>query len=132
MNNGKKLILTIDDDANIRMLLDFVLRKKYEVMAVEDGMLGMSWLSAGNIPDLIIADVEMPRIDGYEFLKGIRESGFFRDIPVIMLSGHESAEIKIKCIQQGADEYCVKPFNPEDILEKIDKVINHAKNRTHA
>ena len=131
MNTGKKRILTIDDDPNIRMLLDFVLRKRYDVVTVEDGMQGMSWLVAGNIPDLIIADVEMPRIDGYEFLKGIRESGFFRDIPVIMLSGHESADIKIKCIQQGADEYCIKPFNPEDILEKIEKVINHASRHSH-
>ncbi len=132
MNTGKKQILIIDDDPNIRMLLDFVLRKRYDVVAEEDGMLGMTWLTAGNIPDLIIADVEMPRINGYEFLKGIRESGFFRDIPVVMLSGHESADVKIKCIQQGADEYCIKPFNPEDILKKIGKVLNHASKRSHA
>jgi len=131
MNNVKKRILTIDDDPNIRMLLDFVLRKGYEVIALEDGMQGMSWLAAGNIPDLIIADVEMPRIDGYEFLKGIRESGFFRDIPVIMLSGHDSKDIKIKCIQQGADDYCVKPFNPEEIVKKIEKVLKRATRHSH-
>lgn len=131
MNNGKKRILIIDDDPNIRMLLDFVLRKRYDVIAVEDGMQGMSWLSAGNLPDLIIADIEMPRIDGKEFLKGIRESGFFRDIPVIMLSGHERAEIKVKCMELGANDYCIKPFNPEEILEKIENVLQSAAKRSH-
>ena len=120
----KKNVLIIDDDPNIRMLLEFVLGRHYNVIAQEDGMDGMSWLCEGNVPDLIIADVNMPRIDGYEFLKGIRESGFFRDIPIVMLSGHENAEIKNKCLERGANDYCIKPFNPEEILEKIGLVLN--------
>ena len=119
MATRKKTILIIDDDDNIRMLLEFVLRKHYNIITREDGLSGMSWLMEGNMPDLIIADLDMPRLNGYHLLKHIRESGFFFDIPLVMLSGYESNEIKIKCLEQGADDYWIKPFNPETILRKI-------------
>ena len=119
MATKKKVILIIDDDDNIRMLLEFVLRKHYHIVTREDGLSGMSWLMAGNMPDLIIADLDMPKLNGYHLLKNIRESGFFYDIPLVMLSGYESNEIKIKCLEEGADDYWIKPFNPELMLKKI-------------
>ena len=83
----------------------------------------MSWLFHGNSPDLIIVDVDMPRLNGFEFLKNLRRSGFFQDIPVIVLSGIDRESVKAKCLDHGADDYLVKPFNPEEILEKIDHVL---------
>ncbi|MCB0836648.1 MAG: response regulator [Bacteroidetes bacterium] len=133
MINKKKLILIVDDDDNIRMLLEFVLRKYYKIVTREDGLSATSWLMAGNFPDLIIADLEMPRLNGYHFLKNIRESGFFHDIPLVMLSGYESNEIKQKCLQQGADDYWIKPFNPADMLQKIEILTEkpHQLSRKH-
>ena len=128
MAGRKKTILIIDDDDNIRMLLEFVLRKQYHVVTREDGLSGISWLLAGNMPDLIIADLDMPRLNGYHFLKNIRESGFFYDIPLVMLSGYESNEIKIKCLEQGADDYWIKPFNPEHVFKNI-KIFNRKSER---
>lgn len=129
MGTRKKQILIIDDDANIRMLLEFLLRKTYRVTTREDGLSGMAWLSAGNFPDLILADIDMPRLNGYHLLKNIRESGLFSDIPVIMLSGFESIEVKNKCFDQGANGYLIKPFNPETIFNSIEKALLLADNQ---
>jgi two-component system chemotaxis response regulator CheY len=116
-------VLTIDDDENIRMLLAAFLRKKYRVVAKEDGLAGMSWLYQGNLPDLIVVDVDMPRLDGFEFLRQVRNSGFFRHIPVIMLSGMEQPQLRQRCLNQGADAYLIKPFNPDKILNTINEVL---------
>lgn len=120
----RKQILIVEDDPNIRMLLEYILRKHYEVTSREDGLSGMSWLASGNIPDLILTDVEMPRLNGYELLKNVRESGFFGKIPVIMISGFESQEVKFKCLSRGANAFLSKPFKPEEVLAKIQQLID--------
>jgi DNA-binding response OmpR family regulator len=120
----KKKILVIDDELSIRMLLENFLKKTYTVVTKNDGMEGLSWLEEGNIPDLIVADIQMPNLDGYEFVKNVRASGYFRDIPLIMLSGIESSTEKIKCLKLGADDYIVKPFNPEELAIRIELLIS--------
>jgi DNA-binding response OmpR family regulator len=120
----KKKILIIDDELSIRMLLENFLKKTYNVVTKNDGMEGLSWLEEGNIPDLIVADIQMPNLDGYEFVKNVRASGYFRDIPLIMLSGIESSTEKIKCLKLGADDYIVKPFNPEELAIRIELLIS--------
>lgn len=76
------------------------------------------------MPDLIVADIQMPNIDGYEFVKQIRASGFFRNIPLIVLSGLESSNEKVKCLKLGANDYLVKPFNPEELAIRIELLIS--------
>jgi len=120
----KKKIFVIDDELSIRMLLENYLGKKYEVATKSDGQEGIKYLEEGNIPDLIVADIQMPNLDGYEFLKQVRASGFFKDIPMIMLSGIESSQERVKCLRMGADDYIVKPFNPEELSLRIDNLIS--------
>lgn len=119
----KKQILAVDDDSSIRELLEFLLRNHYDVVTKKDGMEAMLWLSDGNIPDLIITDVDMPRLNGYEFFKNVRRSGFYRDIPIMVLSGLENSKLIITCLQQGADDYILKPFNPDSLYAKINRVL---------
>lgn len=119
----KKKILVIDDELSIRMLLENYLSKIYEVITRNDGLDGMKWLEEGNMPDLIVADIQMPNMDGYEFIKNVRSSGYFKDIPMIMLSGIESSQEKIKCLKLGANDYMVKPFNPEELSIRIELLI---------
>lgn len=120
----KKKIFVIDDELSIRMLLENYLGKTYEVVTKSDGLEGIKYLENGNIPDLIVADIQMPNLDGYEFLKQVRSSGFFKDIPMIMLSGIESSQERVKCLRMGADDYIVKPFNPEELSLRIDNLIS--------
>ena len=119
----KKQILILDDDISIRTLLDLFLRKDYQVVAKKDGMEAMLWLENGNLPDLIVSDINMPRLNGSDFLMNLKKSGFFRSIPVIILSGIENENEKGKFLQNGAVDYIVKPFNPSDLLVKIDAVL---------
>jgi DNA-binding response OmpR family regulator len=116
----KKKILVIDDELSIRLLLENFLGKTYEVVTRNDGMEGLKWMEDGNMPDLIVADIQMPNLDGYEFIKNVRASGFFRDIPMIMLSGIESSQEKVKCLKLGANDYMIKPFNPEELSIRIE------------
>lgn len=122
---GKKSILTIEDDLSVRMLLEYLLRSTYAVKTQKDGIEGMLWLDNGNLPDLILLDTDMPRLNGYEFLKNIRKSGFFRDVPVIMLVGSEDSENIINYLHQGANDVLLKPFNPKDLYEKIENIITN-------
>ncbi len=120
---GKKKILVLDDDSNMRMLLDFVLHKQYDIYTKENGLRGLDWLARGNQPDLIIADIDMPEMDGFAFLKKIREKDVFDNIPVIMLSAHQSNKMRMQSLREGAIDYQTKPFVPDEIFHKIEKAL---------
>lgn len=119
----KKKILVIDDELSIRMLLENYLGKTYSVITRTDGMEGMKYLEEGNIPDVIVADIQMPNLDGFEMLKQVRASGYYGNIPMIILSGIESSQERVNCLREGADDYLVKPFNPEELLLRITNLI---------
>ncbi len=123
-NNMKKTILAIDDELSIRMLLENFLSQTYNVVTCNDGQEGLKYLEQGDLPDLIVTDIQMPNLDGYEFVRNVRASGFFSNIPVIMLSGIESSNERVKCLKLGADDYMVKPFNPEELVIRIDNLIS--------
>lgn len=116
----KKKILVVDDEITIRTLLEKFLSNLYDVTAMGNGHEALSWLQAGNMPDLIIVDLEMPSMDGFEFLKQVKSSGFFRSIPIMMLSGVDSSAERVKCLKAGALDFMIKPFNPEELTIKID------------
>ena len=119
-----KQILIIDDEITIRTLLERFLSKKYDVVVKQDGLEAMSWLQEGNIPDLILADLEMPEYDGRWLLENIKSSNFFKDIPLAMLSGVDESKERISCLRSGAKDFILKPFNPEELDIKIDILLN--------
>jgi CheY-like chemotaxis protein len=123
MESDKLLILAVDDDATIRMLLEFLLKKRYRVVLREDGWDALAWMGEGNLPDLILADLEMPRVDGISLLEQVKASGAFSHIPVVILTGHESQELFQRCKSAGADDYLLKPFNPDVLYHRIDKAL---------
>lgn len=119
-----KQVLVIDDEPIMRKLLQQILKDKYEVILKENGREALEWMYSGNIPDLVVADLNMPEIDGFEYIEKVRESGFFNDVPLIVLSGEESSAERIKCLKLGANDYLIKPFNPEELGVRIDNLIN--------
>lgn len=118
-----KKILVIDDEITIRTLLEKFLNQKYEVTALSNGQEGLNWLQTGNLPDLMIVDLEMPNMDGYEFIQNVRASGYFQNIPIMMLSGVDSSTERVKCYQLGANDFMIKPFNPEELALKIEIIL---------
>ncbi len=122
-------ILIIDDDKSMCQLLDKMLSRQYSVTTKHDGMEAMQWLQGGKFPDLIITDIDMPNIDGFEFLRNIKNSGYYGDVPIIVISGYDDKEQKLKCLKSGAYEYIQKPFNPKDLLFTVEIVLKLNKEK---
>ena len=116
----KKKILVVDDEKSICLLLENFLSQDYDVVSFNDGLEGLEWLEQ-NLPDLIISDIQMTKMDGYEFLTSVRKKGFTKHTPVIMLSGKSESKERIKCYKLGAQDYLTKPFNPEELEELVKK-----------
>jgi DNA-binding response OmpR family regulator len=116
----KKKILVVDDEVSICLLLDNFLSKNYEIVTINNGLDALLWLDS-SIPDLIISDIQMPNMDGYEFLTKLRQRGFTKHTPCIMLSGKSESKERIKCYKLGAQDYLTKPFNPEELEELVKK-----------
>ncbi len=123
MSEALKQVLVIDDEPIMRKLLMQILKDKHEVILKENGREALEWMYSGNIPDLVVADLNMPEINGFEYIEKVRESGFFNDVPLIVLSGEESSAERIKCLKLGANDYLIKPFNPEELALRIDNLI---------
>ena len=116
---AKKKILVIDDEKSIRFIIESTLKQEFDVISLVNGQEGLNYLEAGNFPDLIICDLVMPVLTGFDFLERIKTSGFFDDIPIMILSGREWSKDKIKCFELGAEDYVVKPFNPSELIARI-------------
>jgi DNA-binding response OmpR family regulator len=116
----KHKILIIDDERSIRLLLESFLSKEYDVVSKSDGREALDWLEV-NLPDLIICDVQMPNMDGYQFVEKVRQRGYTKHTPVVMLSGVESSKERVKCYKLGAQDFLSKPFNPEELDQILKK-----------
>ncbi|WP_026994378.1 response regulator transcription factor [Flectobacillus major] len=120
----KKLtLLIIDDEPSTRIVLEHFLKKDFSVIVKNDGMEGLSLLEEGTDIDFIIADLNMPNLNGKEFLKILRASNLFGDIPIIILSGTDESKERIDCLNSGADDFMLKPFNPMEVQAKIRAIL---------
>jgi len=124
MRTMKNSILVVDDDLGTRSFLKYVLQRDYEVVVCEDGSEAVGWLEEGNFPDIIISDVDMPRFNGLDLVRFIRSSGFFCDIPIIILSGFNDDNIRKEAYKEGVDLYLLKPFGPTKLIEQILTMLN--------
>ena len=120
--NLQKIII-IEDDFAIKTLICAVLESNFVVTSFENGMDALAYLHKGNIPDIIISDLNTPEMNGYELLVQLKTSNFFNTIPVLILSGEEGSETRIKCLEAGADDYIVKPFNPRELEVRINVIL---------
>jgi DNA-binding response OmpR family regulator len=115
--------ILVDDEQSLCLMLENFLSESYDVFSRNDGQEGLEWLEE-NIPDLIICDIQMPTMDGYQFLAMVRQRGYTKHTPVVMLSSTEESQERIKCYRLGAQDFLMKPFNPEELEELIRKNLN--------
>lgn len=123
----KKTLLVIDDEPSIRLILEHYFSVDFTVVLKSNGLEAMQWLEQGNTADAIIADYAMPVMDGLDFINQVRANSSYDNIPLLMLSGKDETSNKIKCLKQGADDYVVKPFNPEELDLRVRKLLNKVK-----
>lgn len=119
----KKKVLAVDDEPNILMSIEFILEMEgYEVHLARDGEEALE-VAERVRPDLILLDVNMPRKDGYEVCRVIREREQLAATRVIMLTAKGQTLEKKKGLEMGADEYVTKPFSADELLAKIRALI---------
>jgi DNA-binding response OmpR family regulator len=119
-------LLAIDDEVSIQQILQHYFKNNFSVITKGNGKEGLVWMQEGKIPDVIIADIDMPEMNGFEFIDHVRSSGFLGNIPLIMLSGNDSSDIRIRCLEAGADDYMVKPFNPRELSARINGMLRRS------
>jgi PAS domain S-box-containing protein len=129
--NRRFRILIADDNTDLRQYLVRLLSERYDVRAVSDGeqafVVAQSWK-----PDLLLADVMMPRLDGFALLRKLRGNPAIADLPVIMLSARAGEESRMEGLEAGADDYLVKPFSARELLARVGGTLQMARLRHEA
>jgi len=113
-----EVILTIDDDPDILDVLNLTLAEYYEIVVARNGAEGLEILKT-RTPNLIVCDYMMPVMNGPEFCRQVKKDVLLRHIPIIMLTGKGEVKDMVKGIESGADDYLVKPFEPDALLARI-------------
>ena len=127
LNPQTTKLLLIDDDPNLILLVqDYLEFRGYQIMTANNGAEGLKALESG-VPDLIICDVMMPEMDGYSFIQEVRKDPKTSWIPVIFLSAKSQIQDRIQGLNQGADVYLVKPFEPEELVAQVESSLSQAK-----
>lgn len=115
-------ILTVDDSASMRALLRHALADSgFDVVQAEDGVAALEWL-AGNEVDVVITDINMPRLDGFGLIEQLRGGSRHRDRPILVLTTESSDEKKARARAAGATGWIVKPFDPDKLIAAVRRV----------
>ncbi|MER3435837.1 MAG: DNA-binding response regulator [Leptolyngbya sp. ERB_1_1] len=123
--NHRRLLL-IDDDPNLILLVkDYLEFRGYEVVTAENGREALEVLEQ-DLPDMIICDVMMPEMDGYQLVSNIRQDPKTSWIPVLFLSAKGQSQDRVKGLNIGADVYMVKPFEPEELVAQVESSLKQA------
>lgn len=116
-------ILVVDDKAEIAKVIKIQLSGEYDVHHSVNPLEALKWMHEGHLPDLIISDFYMPEMNGHEFLLYLKASSLYQNIPVIILSSIESSGERIKMLEDGADDFILKPFNPQELKIRVRKTL---------
>ncbi|GAB5490713.1 MAG: hypothetical protein Phog2KO_09280 [Phototrophicaceae bacterium] len=124
MNNlNKRQILVVDDDAMNREVMEaFLLSEGYEVLLASNGQDGLN-LAHEYQPSTIILDVRMPDISGYAVCEKLKQSGETKNIPIMIMTGFDAREDYERGKAAGADEFLTRPFDGDDLLNRIHKLV---------
>ena len=115
---NKKILIADDNPDNVELLRKRLNSQGYETVAAFDGEEALQVVTREN-PDLLILDIMMPKLDGYEVLRRLKQIEEYRDLPVILLTARKEIPDKIKGLDIGADDYITKPFNPQELLARV-------------
>jgi len=119
----EKTIMTVDDSASVRQMVGFTLRNEgYDVIEAIDGVDALEKLSGSRV-GMILTDLNMPRMDGLDFIRHVRQEASCKFVPIVMLTTESQADKKMKGKAAGATGWIVKPFKPQQLLAVVKKLL---------
>lgn len=130
-HSAKPRVLIADDNADMRVYIRRLLTEHYEVETARDGAAALAAARARR-PDLILSDVMMPGLDGFALLRALRDDPGTKTIPVMLLSARAGEETRIEGLEQGADDYLIKPFTARELLARVGVHVTLARIRSEA
>ena len=130
VDNNKSTILIVEDNYSLRHYLETILAPHFNLLTAENGQAGLDILSEiinkkKKLPDLILSDIMMPIMDGYQLLKVLRSKDYFRSIPIVMLTARADIQDKLTALRIGVDDYLLKPFEEEELLVRINNLLKN-------
>lgn len=121
-------VLVIEDDQSVRVLVKAVLEKNGNDVSQADNAADGQELAFNNEYDIIILDLGLPDGDGFEIAKNIRDQDI--TTPILILSAEQETDVKVKCLKVGADDYLTKPFNPEELMARVEAITRRSTDAT--
>ncbi|MEX1237077.1 MAG: response regulator, partial [Pseudomonadales bacterium] len=126
---GVRTIMIVDDSVTVRKVTSRLMeRQGWEVLTAKDGLDAMNQL-AETYPSLVLLDIEMPRMDGFEVLRSVRRDERLKDLPIIMITSRTGEKHQQQAFELGVNRYMGKPFQEADLLTNIEEVLAEAKGR---
>jgi DNA-binding response OmpR family regulator len=121
MSNQHPTVLVIEDDEHISQVLKFMLeRQGYRVFHLADGRAAVNHVASSTlVPDLVLLDVMLPYIDGFEIVRQMRARAAWRGVPVLMLTAKNTERDSVRALDAGADDFVTKPFQPNELLARV-------------
>ncbi|MEM6326112.1 MAG: response regulator [Bacteroidota bacterium] len=113
-----RTVLVVDDDPVMLAFLERAIGAEYTVATAPDGAAALERARGGSV-DLVVADLMMPRLDGFAFTEALRADERTERLPLLILSGSDTSADRIRCLRLGADDFVAKPFNPEELMARI-------------
>jgi DNA-binding response OmpR family regulator len=128
MNEDSPFVLVIEDDADVAYLLKFLMdRIGYNVITAVDGRQASSIIDESPPPLLVLLDVMLPYIDGFQLLSQIKDNAHWNNVPIIMLTSKAQEVDIVRALNNGASDYIVKPFQPDELMARVRRFLNTAK-----
>lgn len=123
MEESKIKVLVAEDEQDIGRLVKFTLeRNGYDVTLVTNGQEAVDWTMA-NSPDLILLDVNMPVMNGYDACRAIKNTDRYKEVPIVILSARAQKTEIAEGFDSGADDYICKPFTPRELADKVNSIL---------
>ena len=128
----RERILVVEDNADLRDYIVLILEGNYQVSSARNGREAWSLLSEGPRPDLIVSDLMMPEMDGFGLLEKVKGSDELRHLPFVMLTARADVSVRLQALRTGVDDYLTKPFSEEELQVRIEKLLEHQRERMTA
>jgi CheY-like chemotaxis protein len=123
LSSSKPTILLAEDSADSREMMQLLLEQRgYQVVAADDGMRALE-VALSSRPDLVLLDLELPKLDGLSVTRNLRLDPKFKDVPIIILSGHDPSRFRQDAMDAGCDDYLLKPINFDLLPELFERLM---------